>query len=637
MPVISHGWIAFLMIFSIQNISFAQSQWGTGLYGGMQSCPIDVRAGSGGISQSDEMEEIKDESESVAEQLKAFKAELNGKEGLNGEIRTRERKLRVFLIDAAVTDIRGHLVSGRTCNAWTGNDDQPVDGTRKTEPTKDETARSAIRLAAKSPDSQVVPEKLSAFRASAWPQVCDPNGRVINSRGACTSLSAIVTAPATKLHPDDEEACVNDMEFYKKAVLRRATVVAEIARLEAERDRLKKAYRAASKQFKKDLKDGIYDGETEGDYCVGCDFQRRQAYKREPDWANVGANLGMGLLGIYLGQRQTKMIAEYNSAQGFPTQNYASIGYGFPYIVNGLYGALGGGTGQGAFGCGGSIGGGGNANGPYGMAGPYGNGSIYGQGNGGPGSALWGYPQNMYGNANGGGQFNAGFSPWGMNGMNNPFGNGANQGIGGGFGGGFPGMGNGMGGFPGMGNGMGGFPGMGGGFGGQLGGGFGGGFPGMGNGMGGFPGMGNGMGGVDYLGQLQMQQQMMQMQMQQQQMQMQQYNQYVQNETRKAQVLSSLNMELQSLMLRIQTVQSSGVGALGTGYGGTVNTGFGGTVGVGGGFNVGIGAGVNYNGNSSYLFNNSGVGGNTGCVGLSCTPTTGVGTGTGTGITSPGR
>jgi len=659
------GSIVLLILF-IQNSAFA-NMWGTGLYGGMQQCPTDVRAGGGGVSESDLMEEIRDESKEVAEQLKNLKQELNGREGLTSEIRKREKSLSLLINESAISDVRSHLISGRSCGAWTGMDDQAVTGqgtgaAAKEPSSKEVLVAARIGSSSSTPDSITVPEKLSAFRASEWKAVCEPSGgnKQIISRAVCTSLAAVVTAPAY-LDPVNVTECTTDMEFYKKSVLRRIKIVADIARLEAERDRLKKAYRAASKQFKKDLKDGVYEDSTEGDYCVGCDFQKRQAYKREPDWSNVAANIGVGLLGIYMGQRQTKMIAEYNSAQGFPTQNYASIGYGFPYIMNGLYGALGGGTGSGAYGCGSTIGGGGNWNGHMGMNGPYGAGGAYPGANG----NLWGYPQGMWGNPQAGGMFNAGFSPWGMNGMGqggggfNPYGMGAagygvaaipammgggggfpaqfggaiGGGFGGAIGGGFPAM---MGGgFPAQFGGAvgGGFPAMmGGGFPAQFGGAVGGGFPAMMGG--GFPAqfggaIGGGIGGAigggfpaqfgggqNYLGQMQMQQQMLQMQMQQQQLQLQQYNQYIQNETRRQQTLSSLNMELSSLMFRIQQVQYGG-GSVGGG----VNFGIGGSIGVGG---AGYG-GVNYNGNGSYIFNPGGgvggPGGTPGCVGLSCSPT----------------
>ena len=122
----------------------------------------------------------------------------------------------------------------------------------------------------------------------------------------------------------------------------------------------------------------------------------------------------------------------------------------------------------------------------------------------------------------------------------------------------------------------------------------------------------------------------------------------LQNEMRRQQTLQSLNMELSSLMMRIQQVQYGGGSFLGAGgsIGGGFGTGIGGSIGGGVGFGIGgsIGGGVNYNGGGSYLFNpgygtgygSAVTGGGTGCVGLSCSPTTRPGV-PGVGAAATGR
>jgi hypothetical protein len=123
-------------------------------------------------------------------------------------------------------------------------------------------------------------------------------------------------------------------------------------------------------------------GATEGGVCMECMAKGNGYFTQQPNnqtnWASVAANVGTGIAAMYAGYQQNKMVAQYNSNAGWPTQSYPTWSYGLPYMAQGLYGALGGSTGQGTFGCGTSAG------------------SV-----GGMTGGAFGYPQSMYGGTGG--------------------------------------------------------------------------------------------------------------------------------------------------------------------------------------------------------------------------------------------
>jgi hypothetical protein len=362
---------------------------------------------------------------------------------------------------------------------------------------------------------------------------------------------------------------------------------------------------------------------TEGG-CIQCQLSANGGVyaPRKPEPLEIGANFLLAGGAMLAGNSQYKYISDNNARGGYATQpNPGALYWGFPFLMNGIYGAIGSGLGQGGFGCMAGMNGGGNQFGPNGMMGPYG---MNGMG----GMPPFGYPQGMLGTPGGGGMYMPGYGPWGGAG---PWGLGGNAGMGmgnpfgGGFGGGL-GMGNpyGMGGFNpygGMGGGLGGGMGMGNPFGmGGMGGGMGMGNPfgmggmGMGNpfgmmnpmmggmGMGGLGGMGGmggmnpygmggmgmgspfggmgGMGGVDQ-SQMQYQMQMMQFQMQQQQQMMEMQRRKQENYIAQARVVQSLSQELYTLQYRLQQAQAAmqsggsfGFDA-GISFGGQYNTSYG--------------------------------------------------------------
>lgn len=353
-------------------------------------------------------------------------------------------------------------------------------------------------------------------------------------------------------------ACTEGVQDYREKLSEAEAKKEAIAALTAEKRENSRLISTLSREITNERRREARE-RTEGGVCVGCD-QATIGSSRGTNWGGVAANMLTGLAGVAVGTYADRTNAAIYADAGQRAYPTASWTFGLPYLANGLAGMLGGGTGQGGFGCG-----------PNGGAA-----SMYGN----PMANLYGNPYAQY-MPGGGGAYMPGVGGFqGIPGMG-----GAYPGYGGqaGFGGlagmdpttaamlarmGFGGAGGqfGAGGFP--------FGGAGGQFGlGGAGGQFGFGGPGGQFGAG-------GMNPAIYQMQMQMQQQQMQMQMQVQ----------MQQQMQRQQALAGLNQELSSLVYRINAIQSGasiGVGVGGAGayvgvggnYGGVP---FGGVGGVGG-------------------------------------------------------
>jgi hypothetical protein len=284
--------------------------------------------------------------------------------------------------------------------------------------------------------------------------------------------------------------------------------------------------REARKEYQREMRERMSEGE-----CVDCMVQQGTIIApRKPTGWEIAANVALGLGSMYLGNKLNQYAIDSNAKLGFPTQPYPAFGYGFPYFMGALYGALGGSLGYGGFGCFGGV------MGPYGAMGPMGMGGVYG-----PMGGAFGYPPWAWGPGMSGGIFLPGMGPFGMPGPWGgamcitwpcPVGPGMGMMVGGGIGMMMPGMGMMA---PGM---M--MPGM------MAGGGIGMMMPGMGM-------MDGGLGAMQM--QMAMAQQMMQMQMQYYQQMMQVQQQRMQQYMAQQQVIAGLTQELYTLLFRLQQAQ----------------------------------------------------------------------------------
>ncbi|UOE99894.1 hypothetical protein [Bdellovibrio reynosensis] len=519
--------MAIILLTFLPITAFAQSMWGTGMWGGMQSCPYPTRAAAGATSIDDGTKEIQEAIKEAQQEIRDKKSDKKKADRAAEKSRTEISK---SLNDPYAESVLAHIENFRRCNEYASQ--QP-----SADPTV--TSQEGEHMIA---NANILP--LQGFTSSEWNQVCD--------RSKSGSVNASICAsPKYSAGKSNDSNCRKALSEFRKQYGESQKLQKDIEGLEEQVARYKEDLKDAKKEAAEMLKEQRL-AKTEGGICVEC-MQQNSGYsaqKSETDWAGVAANIGTGVLATYMGYQNNKMTAEYNSNLGWPTQSYPSWSYGFPYIAAGLYGAMGGGTGQGSFGCGSGMGGTGNINGAMGMMGSMGTGSMYGSMGG-----AFGYPSGMMGNIAGGGMFNSGIGPWGMSGYGNMSGMGSIGGMGNmmGYGSMMGGMGN-MVGYGSMMGGMGNMMGYGSmisGMGNMMG------YGSMMGGMGNMMGYGSMMGGMDSYS-MQYQQQMMQLQMQQYQTQMQYQQQYQQQSMQRYQVVSSLQQEMYSLMARIQSIQYGG-------------------------------------------------------------------------------
>lgn len=471
--------------------SYAQSSmWGSGLYGGMQSCPYQTRVGNGATNMDDVTKEIQSEIRTAQKQLKTKKAE---QKKLSKVMDKSREDIEEVITEDFSEVVLEHIENNRTCRSYKGyksSQNQSEDGSSV------EGSEGGIAISPQTNGDIVNSIEIRAFTIPEWNALCDEN--------KAGSVAGLV-CDGTRFRQADRgrataQDCRKGLSDYRKSYAQFNKLQREIERLEDSITRSNESLIDAKQEAQDAQRDRML-GKTEGDVCIEC-MQDGDGYSYQnpqTDWASVIGNVALGLGSVYMGYKTNQMVAESNANNGWPTNPYASVGYGYGLGAmgtgvsqalgggSGIYGSISGGIGSGGFGCAGMNGG------SMGMMGPYG---------GMNGNGMWGNPYGMAGmGSTNGGIFNSGMGPWGMNGM-------------------YGGM-----------NGM----------------------VGMGNGS----MMGGNMGSMTSYDPtaLQYQQQMMQMQMQQYQNLMQYQQQYQQQAMQKYQAVSSLQQEMYSLMARIQQIQ----------------------------------------------------------------------------------
>lgn len=566
--------IATFMTMTFAVNAHAQSMWGTGVYGGMQSCPYNIQLGDGASSALDDIKQAQKDINEAQRELNKKKTE---KKKADRDLERAEKDVRAVIADDYSDFIFEHIQNGRQCGEYKGVGVEAAPSTDTGGPAatidegsdvRDFQNQSRMPAADAVSPTPITPMPMGPlvtptldtrpFGPGQWGAVCDPN----RSGGV---FPAVCDYSQFRQQDGDSRG---DVRNCKKGLSDYRKYYSQSQKLQREIDSLERSI-ARAKDDMKDAKQAMIDdmrSNTEGGICVQCMANASgyayQSQNNSPNWAGVVGNVAAGLLGIYAGYQTNKMVAQYNSNLGFPTQPYPAVGYGLPYIAAGIYGALGGGTGQGGFGCGGLGGGMGGAFGyPGGMYGPMMGGGMY-------------MPGMMMGMMSGG--MMAGGMPMGMM-MNGGMMTGMMAGgmmMNGGMMTGMMAGGMMAGGMP-MGMMM---------NGGLMTGMMAAGMP-MGMMMNGglMTGMmmnGGLMTGMMSTGMM-MNSSIMQMQQQMLQMQMQQYQAYMQQQAQKQQVMGGLQSELYSLLYRIQQVQYGGLGTTGlgtTGYLGA-NTGmYGGSI-----------------------------------------------------------
>lgn len=553
--LISAGILVSLFWTDLSRAQVMSANYGAGIYGGAQPCPYPIAAGEEAFSKTDEAKEFKRAYKQKKKELGEAEREFRK---LERDIKRFENDIKSVFNTSAAATVMLHMSQKSECRSYFKSDAAKASCTEGKEKEK-----------CPSPDTEVVPLDREPFSEAQWKQYCSP-------ADANTKLSPEICRLSDHWKSktiSDINRCKTGMQGYDRNVSSYNKAKDRVASLKSELEQMESELETAYETWVEDAVSGT--SSTEGRVCVECLVNSR-GYTQErdgTDWGSTLLSLGLGVAGIAGHYKTNKMMAEYNSSLGFATQqNYLGYLPGLYSVVGGIYGALSGGTGRGAFGC---------MSGPYnngnwntsGMVNPFIGGSLYYPG---AGTNPFAYPGSMYNNPLAS-LFNQGLSPF----------LGANASLTGGIPGLNASLSGGIDPLTGMMNPALGLTGM---------------NPALGiNGM-----LNPGMGGNYNLGAMQYQQQMIQMQLQAQQQQVQLAMQLQQQQAAQAQralqvqmqqrqAALEVQMQMQQLATRLQQIQYGGAytglpGAnlnlnLGTNFG--VNVGANLSAGLGGQFGLG--------------------------------------------------
>ncbi|MFN7729341.1 MAG: hypothetical protein ACK5P7_09320, partial [Bdellovibrio sp.] len=392
--------------------------WGTGMYGGMQSCPYELQIGEEAASIKEEMEERNKDLKEAKSDLAKMKSRLSS---LKSSVNSQKDLFKLTGFEGeAFSIIENHITGGYSCNTYqraecrgTAEASTPdpsrmpagdIPGNRRPLP-QDDGGASRSGTPQGDPCGQGNLTSPSPFAPSVWARACENGGL----RGSICEQNI----PGNRPRGYNFDSCRRYLGLWaeKQRELRQSEF--KIAELDARVKELEAYTKAKKQELRESIKEYVREqrqAQTEGG-CLDCMITGNSGVmqpRRASGW-EIGANLVLGLGAMYLGNNLNKYTADQNARLGFPTQPYPALGYGMPFFQGALYGAVGGSMGGGAFGCAGGANGSGFANGPYGMMGPFGQGSMYG-----PSGGAFGYPAGMYGTPMGGGMFMPGMGPFGM-------------------------------------------------------------------------------------------------------------------------------------------------------------------------------------------------------------------------------
>jgi len=391
------------------------AMYGTGYYGAMQGCSSQWSRGTNAVSMSDEEEDARDKIDEVNQKIKSKKLDLKLAE--SDLKRSRDKLDRVFVSDVNDFLIDTHFQQKNKCTDYNTYPDPKcaTGGTGEKNKAPDDKKDSSDKEAKSNCDKRYEVTELLKFKwtnaESNKGSFCADGEGKVNAELLCAEKSLKVE------RPNKEIDCKKELGLAKTSLDKKNKLQGEISDLEdkvkdlaytikdiREREKIEKEYKARN---------------TEADCPTGNCYETSRGYSyrsSKRDWPEVAMNVGLGLALGYVGKKYDESAMEYQAQLGYPpTQGYpTAMSLGLPFLLNGVYGAVVGGSGRGGFGCAGGFNGTGY---PWGAGG--GMGGAFGgpMGAYGPLSAMggaFGYPANMYGSPWGGGMYPGGYGPNGM-------------------------------------------------------------------------------------------------------------------------------------------------------------------------------------------------------------------------------
>ncbi|WP_413585328.1 hypothetical protein [Bdellovibrio sp. HCB274] len=384
----------------------AQAQmYGVGLAGGMQACPYNYGAGQAATSEDDAVSEIQ---QSIAQMQKDKAEKKRELQKAERDMKYAKRDIDDVISSDYSSTLYEHMDNSRSCSEYQGYmPNGPIVtadmGEDEAQPQDDEGKSTA-----------------GSFSPVEWNgtdggrnYVCNRNQRGSVNPGVCVT---------PKFQNKDRR--VGNTEKCKKSLTAYGKSVQTANRLRDDIEAIDRSIEYAKDDLKDARKDALQArqdaqrGTTEAGICTTGDCATTgngyRYVKPQTDWTSVIANVGMGILGMYMGKQANEYSVDAAANLGYPMNPTPYWMGGMPYMATGLTQAFAGGSGvygaqmssgigAGGFGCYGQNGG------PYGMYGPYG---------GANGTGMWGNPyamgmMNPYAQM-GGGIYAPGMGPWGV-------------------------------------------------------------------------------------------------------------------------------------------------------------------------------------------------------------------------------
>jgi hypothetical protein len=405
-----------LLMASFFTSGVAKGQWGAGVWGGNQGCPYEYGAGEGSIDDDDGIQNLK---RMRAQKKREYDRKAKKQADLRRRKKNFEKDIRKVLKSEAASAVIEHM-DDRERNADSyalqcspGN----VTGGGSSGLPRYMIGGGSRAIGRNGPGGAAYPSKNifcipvedaqeacqrvgeagPSCSINWWPDYAQDGGAV--DPEVCNS--PFIKNSATAEHKMDCKAAIQD---YYDVSEQFNELAAELAAMKQDLREFERTLDSERERIQSSIGEGEDGSEA---YCPECE-SRRRGRVRSPTTLETIGSIGMSVLGGVLAYKGAKYAIDQNSRLGWPTQPYAAAAMGYPFLMNGLYGAIGGGIGGGAFACAGGAGGGGYGMGPYGMNGGMG---LYG----GMGGAF-GYPMGMMGLGFGGGLYMPGMGPWGMGG-----------------------------------------------------------------------------------------------------------------------------------------------------------------------------------------------------------------------------
>lgn len=324
----------------------AWAQWGIGLAGASQ-CPYSYRPGAGAINGNDEISNLKGKLTASNHKVDQLRDQLKQ---LNRRLNNAKSDMRQVLSEGEIRVIEEHHTYNRSVSEYRATEcsgaSAPSSGGVLDELAGNTSSSNAGGL----PTPGEFCPPYGGKRLNLWTRFALDGGQV--SASVC-DYTAGFTARADATRAGN---CKEGLRTFYEYSDRKTRLETQISQATEE-----------ARDFKRKL-ERINDEIAEGTYCPYCAAQRR-GYSTSSSSSSL-TNSIIPMVGILAmaalggGQNRQPAPPQMMPFQGaYPANPYPAVTPGYMGVTNGMYGALPGGIGAGAFGCQGTS--------PYALSNPY--------------------------------------------------------------------------------------------------------------------------------------------------------------------------------------------------------------------------------------------------------------------------